>query len=59
MEGDGMAAVADVGSQEGPRLRPVARWVQEPDGEGRSRLVMVWSVPDPDSALRRLAAVQA
>jgi hypothetical protein len=40
-------------------LRPIARWVREPDGEGRDRLVMVWSVPDVDAALIHLAAVEA
>ncbi len=28
-------------------LRPVARWVTETAADGRSRPVMVWSVPDP------------
>jgi hypothetical protein len=27
-------------------LRPVARWTQVPDGKGRPRLQMTWSVPD-------------
>jgi hypothetical protein len=27
--------------------RPVARWVPEPGPDGRTRLVMVWSVPAP------------
>jgi hypothetical protein len=40
-------------------LRPVARWVQERDADGRLHLVMVWSAPDPDAALAGLSAVQA
>ena len=28
-------------------LRPVAHWVQMPTSGGRSRLEMVWEVPDP------------
>ena len=28
-------------------LRPVAHWVQMPGDDGRSRLTMVWTVPDP------------
>ena len=28
-------------------LRPVARWVPETGPDGRTRLVMVWSVPSP------------
>lgn len=27
--------------------RPVARWVQETGPDGRTRLVMVWSLPRP------------
>jgi hypothetical protein len=30
-------------------LRPVARWTPCLDEAGRRRLVMVWSVPDPDA----------
>ena len=29
-----------------PGLRPVARWVTEPDERGGTRLVMHWSVPE-------------
>jgi hypothetical protein len=39
--------------------RPIAHWVHEQDDSGRGRLIMVWSVPDPDTALARLAAVDA
>jgi len=28
-------------------LRPVAHWVQMPGEDGRNRLTMVWTVPDP------------
>ncbi len=28
-------------------LRPVAHWVQMPTSGGRTRLQMVWEVPDP------------
>lgn len=28
-------------------LRPVAHWVSMPTGAGRTRLEMVWEVPDP------------
>ena len=28
-------------------LRPVAHWVTMPVGDGRTRLEMVWEVPDP------------
>ena len=28
-------------------LRPVAHWVQMPGEGGRTRLEMVWQVPDP------------
>jgi hypothetical protein len=28
-------------------LRPVAHWVRMPTSGGRSRLEMVWEVPDP------------
>lgn len=38
-------------------LRPVARWVLVTDENGRSRLVMAWQVPDPDEALKAVAAV--
>jgi hypothetical protein len=31
-------------------LRPVARWVPETRADGRTRLVMVWAVPDPQPA---------
>lgn len=31
-------------------LRPVARWVPQTAPDGRTSLVMVWSVPDPDTA---------
>ena len=41
------------------QLRPVARWVRESDDQGRDRLVMVWSVPDPDVALTGLATADA
>jgi hypothetical protein len=27
-------------------LRPVARWISEPDETGRARLRMAWSVPE-------------
>ena len=40
-------------------LRPVARWVIRRDETGRARLVMVWSVPDPDAAHRALHVVSA
>jgi hypothetical protein len=30
--------------------------VREADEQGRDRLVMVWSVPDPDAALTRSSA---
>ncbi|HEY6793806.1 MAG TPA: hypothetical protein VI248_03875 [Kineosporiaceae bacterium] len=54
-----MAIRWDVAEQVAPPLRPIARWVQERDGEGRARLVMVWSTPDPDVALTDLRAVEA
>jgi hypothetical protein len=31
-------------------LRPVARWVPQAGADGRTRLVMIWSVPDPQPA---------
>jgi hypothetical protein len=37
-------AVRSQGSAAGPR--PVAHWVQMPAADGRSRLTMVWAVPD-------------
>ncbi len=40
-------------------LRPVARWVPEVGTDGRTRLVMVWSVPDPDTAAAQLGSVTA
>ena len=35
-------------------LRPVARWISEPDEAGRPRLRMAWSVPEisPDAVTR-------
>jgi hypothetical protein len=41
------------------RLRPVARWVRRPDGDGRPRLAMVWSVPDVDADATRLLSTEA
>jgi hypothetical protein len=32
-------------------LRPIAHWVLMPPSGGRSRLEMVWEVPDPISAI--------
>jgi hypothetical protein len=29
------------------QLRPIARWISVPDGTGRRRLHMAWSVPEP------------
>jgi hypothetical protein len=40
------AGVHDVEWTASP-LRPVAHWVAMPIGKGRSRLEMVWEVPDP------------
>lgn len=37
-------------------LRPRAHWVAMPDGQGRSRLTMVWAVPDPIPAVSEAAA---
>jgi hypothetical protein len=34
-------------------LRPVARWTRVTDESGRTRLEMVWAVPDPDADLAR------
>lgn len=50
-----MDTLAAVPVTDSVRLRPTARWEQRQDDTGRSRLVMVWSVPDPDTALSRLA----
>lgn len=30
-----------------PALRPIAHWVLMPGERGRSRLTMVWEIPDP------------
>jgi hypothetical protein len=38
-------------------LRPVARWIPATDESGRRRLVMVWAVPDVDSAASGLVDV--
>ncbi|MFN8077668.1 MAG: hypothetical protein U0Q15_19920 [Kineosporiaceae bacterium] len=41
-------------------LRPRAHWVSMPDGQGRSRLTMVWAVPDPlPSGLPTATAVRS
>jgi hypothetical protein len=54
-----MAMDWGVAEQAARPLRPVARWEQQPDAEGRGRLVMVWAVPDPDTALTGLAVAEA
>lgn len=41
------------------RLRPVARWEQRQDSDGRSRLSMVWAVPDVEAAATRLLTTEA
>jgi len=40
------AAVGDLEWTAAP-LRPVAHWVSMPAANGRSRLSMVWEIPDP------------
>jgi len=53
-----MATMAAVEAEARP-LRPVARWVHEQDAQGRARLVMVWSVPDPHVATLDLGVAHA
>jgi hypothetical protein len=51
--------VTPFGEWTAAELRPVAHWERRPDETGRSRLVMVWTVPDADEAFRRVTAVSA
>jgi hypothetical protein len=59
MEGGDMATTWDIAEDAAAALRPVARWVHERDGQGRDRLAMRWSVPDPDAALTGLVTAEA